>query len=193
MVKIKMLFLLFTFAFIFAACERKTDGTYTTTDTLVNKGNDTNTVVKKHDMEDDFVMKAASGGMMEVQLGKLAQQKGGSKEVKNFGQMMVTDHTKANNQLKQVAQKLNIVLPDSMMEDHRDKMNDLKDLKGKEFDEKYIDMMVDDHEDDVDLFKDAADNDTRGEVKTFAKNTLPVLQKHLDRAKQIKDNLDKKD
>ncbi|MBC5774427.1 DUF4142 domain-containing protein [Pontibacter sp. KCTC 32443] len=139
----------------------------------------------------DFMTKAASGGMMEVELGKMAQEKGQHKDVKSFGQMMVTDHTKANTELKALAGTKNITLPDSMSKDHMDHVSELRQKTGAEFDKAYMDMMVSDHEEDVQLFEDAAQNLQDPEAKSFASKTVPVLRKHLDRAKQVKDMVDK--
>ena len=140
----------------------------------------------------DFMTKAASGGMMEVELGKMAQEKGQMKEVKDFGQMMVTDHQKANEQLKALAAQKNVVLPDSMGEKHMEHVNELRDKTGAEFDKAYMNLMVTDHEEDVQMFEDAANNLQDPEVKSFASTTVTTLRQHLDRAKQVKDMVDKK-
>lgn len=129
----------------------------------------------------EFAVKAANGGMLEVELGRLAQEKAQSKEVKDFGAMMVTDHSKANDELKALATLKNITLPATLGEDMQKHVNDLTKLSGKEFDKKYVSLMVDDHKEDIDLFKKTADDDkTDAAVKAFAAKTLPTLQKHLE-------------
>lgn len=129
----------------------------------------------------EFAVKAASGGMMEVELGRLAQEKAASKDVKDFGAMMVKDHSMANDELKNIAATQNITLPTTLGEDEQKHVNDLAKLSGKEFDKKYVSMMVDDHKEDIDTFKKAAEDDkTNPAVKDFATKTLPTLQKHLD-------------
>ena len=133
----------------------------------------------------EFMTKAASGGMMEVELGKMAQQQAQNQQVKDFGTMMVTDHTKANNELKALAASKNIILPDTMGEAHMDHVEDLRDNKGAEFDEAYMDLMVSDHKEDVEMFEDAANNLQDAEAKAFAAKTLPVLQKHMAQARMI--------
>ena len=135
----------------------------------------------------DFMTKAASGGMMEVELGRMAQEKGQSQEVKDFGQMMVNDHSKVNDQLKQLAQQKNIMLPDSMGEKHMEQVNELREKTGAEFDKAYMELMVEDHQEDVDMFQNAANNMQDAEVRNFASTTVTTLQQHLDRAKQIND------
>jgi putative membrane protein len=138
-----------------------------------------------------FAVEAASGGMMEVQLGQLAQQKASSQRVKDFGAMMVRDHSKANDELKSLASMKNITLPPAPGEDHMDDIKNLSKKTGKEFDRDYMKMMVDDHKKDIDQFemcsKDAKDPD----LKAFAGKTLPVLRTHLDSAKAINDGLKK--
>jgi putative membrane protein len=133
----------------------------------------------------DFAVKAANGGMMEVQLGKIAQQKATNKSVKDFAAMMVKDHGKANEELKALAAKKNITLPAAVGEGMQKHIDDLSKKTGKEFDEDYIDMMVDDHNDDIDLFENAAKNSNDSAVKAFAVKTLPILYKHLGTAKAI--------
>lgn len=129
----------------------------------------------------EFAVKAANGGMLEVELGRLAQEKAQSKEVKEFGAMMVTDHSKANKELKALATLKDITLPATLGEDMQKHVNDLTKLSGKDFDKKYVSMMVDDHKEDIELFKKTAEDDKAdASVKAFATKTLPTLQKHLE-------------
>jgi putative membrane protein len=139
--------------------------------------------------EDDFVVKAASGGMMEVELGKLAQEKGQSQEVKEFGELMERDHSKANDELKNIAQQNNIQLPDSMLDKHREHVEELSEKSGAEFDETYMDLMAEDHEKDVKLFEEASENYDNQEVKDWAEKTLSVLEEHHELAKSVKEKL----
>lgn len=132
--------------------------------------------------EDDseFAVKAASGGLLEVTLGKLAQQKAQNPQVKEFGAQMVKDHEKANAELKALAASKNITLPTSPGEDHLKHIEDISKLSGAEFDKKYISFMKEDHEEDVKEFKEAAQDAKDPDVKAFAAKTLPTLQMHLD-------------
>ncbi|WP_461128422.1 DUF4142 domain-containing protein [Spirosoma aerophilum] len=139
----------------------------------------------------EFAVKAATGGMMEVELGRLAQEKAQSKDVKDFGAMMVSDHSKANEELKSIAATQNITLPTTLGEDEQKHVNDLAKLSGAEFDKKYVSLMVDDHKEDIDLFKKAAEDDkTNPAVKSFASKTLPTLQKHMDEINAIDKKMD---
>ena len=133
----------------------------------------------------DFVEDAAVGGMAEVELGKLASTKAANAEVKKFGQMMVTDHTAANNQLKELATKKGWKLPTDLDSSHKSLADDLRSRTGADFDSEYVEEMVDDHETDVKAFQDKANNATDPDLKAFAQKTLPVLQKHLEAIKAI--------
>lgn len=142
--------------------------------------------------QSEFLTKAASGGMMEVELGKLAQQKGQMKEVKDFGTMMVNDHQKVNQELKAHAARLNITLPDSMGEKHMEHVKELRNKTGAEFDKAYMDLMVSDHKEDVEMFENAAKDLEDPQLKTFVSNTVTTLRQHHDRAKQVNDMVQKK-
>jgi putative membrane protein len=134
-----------------------------------------------------FVLEAASGGLMEVSLGKLAQSNGSSVSVKEFGKMMVADHSKANTELKAVAAKKGITIPASPAEKQQKNIDDLSTKKGADFDKAYVDLMVDDHKEDIDKFQTEANKGNDADVKAFAAKTLPVLTKHLDHIQKIQD------
>jgi putative membrane protein len=129
-----------------------------------------------------FIMKAAEGGMAEVELGKLAQDKGASDQVKQFGKKMADDHGKANDELKTLAQNKNITLPADL--DAKDKAlkTRLEKLSGPAFDRAYMQAMVKDHRADVSEFKKEASSGKDPDVKAFASKTLPTLESHLQLA-----------
>jgi len=131
-------------------------------------------------------MEAAVGGLMEVQAGQLAQQNAQSERVKDFGSMMVTDHSKANDELKSYASGHGINLPDSLPKDKQKHLDAMKTMKGAEFDKHYVSMMVEDHQKDVAKFKKESTSANDVQLKTWAGSTLPVLQKHLDSIQAIK-------
>ena len=138
------------------------------------------------DMADKhFVNKAAQGGLAEVQLGQLAQQNGSSSAVKDFGQKMVTDHTKANTQLQSVAQQKGITPPSDLDTHDKNTKDKLSKLQGAEFDKAYMQDMVKDHEKDVAEFRKEAQNAKDPDVKAFAQKTLPVLEEHLQLARTV--------
>ncbi|NLR57949.1 DUF4142 domain-containing protein [Chitinophaga polysaccharea] len=132
-----------------------------------------------------FAVDAANGGMMEVAMGKLAQEKASNARVKAFGAMMVTDHSKAGDQLKELAGKKNIALPAELSTQEKNHLDDLSKKSGKDFDKSYIDMMVDDHDKDVKEFEKASSDLTDPDLKTWATNTLPTLKVHQDSARAI--------
>jgi putative membrane protein len=124
-----------------------------------------------------FIKKAAKGGMMEVAMGNLAEQNGQSDDVKSFGKRMVTDHSKANEELKSIAEKKGVKLP-------------TKEPTGKwSSDKTYMDMMVKDHEKDLAEFQEEAKTGSDPDVKKFAEDTAKVVQEHLDLAKETQTKL----
>jgi putative membrane protein len=149
----------------------------TTSDTAATKNAATGQASSISVKDKTFMKKAAKGGMMEVAMGKLAEQNGQSEDVKSFGKRMVTDHSKANDELKSIAAQKNVKLP------------------GKEPSEKwtsdkqYIDAMVKDHEKDLAEFQEEANTGTDPDVKKFAEETAKVVQEHLDLAKETQGKL----
>ena len=136
-----------------------------------------------------FWTEAAIGGMAEVELGKLAQSKATNNSVKEFGQMMVVDHSRANDELKEVAARKNVALPTSIDSKHQSEIERLKGLSGAEFDRAYVELMVDDHEEDVQKFEEQADKSTDADAKAFAEKTLPTLRRHLEAIKNVQAKL----
>ncbi|MFY9947473.1 MAG: DUF4142 domain-containing protein [Candidatus Sulfotelmatobacter sp.] len=132
-----------------------------------------------------FVREAAQGGMAEVELGKLATEKASSPEVKKFGQRMVNDHSKANEQLKEVASTQGITLPSKLSAKDEMTKEHLSKLSGEQFDKAYMSDMVKDHTQDVADFQQEANSASDPAVKEFAEKTLPVLKSHLREARQI--------
>ena len=130
----------------------------------------------------DFIVKATQGGMMEVQMGQLAQQNASNERVKNFGAMMVQDHSTANKDLEGLAGATNMSVPTALTKEAEHHMKDLASKKGKDFDKAYMKMMLDDHKKDIAEFKKAASSLPDEQFKNFAAKTLPTLQKHLDSA-----------
>jgi putative membrane protein len=132
-----------------------------------------------------FLVKAADGGMAEVDLSQLAQQKAKNARVKDFAAMMVHDHSAANDQVKALAAQRNVTLPAMPGDDKQKAKADLDKKTGTDFDKAYMKIMVDDHKSTIDLFKNASSKANDTEVKTFVDNTLPKLQMHLDSAQAV--------
>jgi putative membrane protein len=124
-----------------------------------------------------FMKKAAKGGMMEVAMGKLAEEKAQSDDVKSFGKRMVADHSKANDELKKIAAEKNVKLPAK------------EPTVSWSSDKAYMDMMVKDHEKDLAEFQEEANSGSDPDVKKFAEDTAKVVQEHLDLAKETQGKL----
>jgi putative membrane protein len=136
-----------------------------------------------------FVKKAAQGGIAEVKLGQLAQEKGTSDSVKKFGQRMVEDHTKAGDELKRAAAQENITLPDDISAKDKATYDSLSKLSGAAFDRAYARDMVKDHEEDIADFNKEANGGKNAAIKDFATQTLSTLQDHLKEAKEMRQNV----
>jgi putative membrane protein len=139
-----------------------------------------------------FVEEAAMGGLAEVELGKLAQQKAQSDQVKQFGARMVQDHGKANDELKQIAETKGVQVPAAPDKSHQKEVDKLAKLSGGEFDREYVAHMLSDHRKDVSAFKKAADNSKDSDIKAFAGKTLPTLHEHLAMVQSLNDSMKNK-
>lgn len=160
----------------------------------------------------EFVNEMAITNMAEIQLGNMAEKQATSPQVKQFAQMMVQDHTKANDELKQIASQLNVQLPTELDEKHRELSEKLSKLQGEEFDREYMSAMVDGHEEAINKVEDRANraNQTTSSAGTesgqatgtagssmqgqqalnqWATKTLPTLRKHLQQAEQINEKV----
>jgi putative membrane protein len=137
------------------------------------------------DMDRQFAMKAAMGGMMEVNMGRIATKQAASASVRQFGQRMVTDHGKANAELKQLATRKNIRLPKSLDAEKKQMVTHVSKLSGASFDKAYMSHMVKDHEKDVAEFEKAASECQDPDLKAWAQKTLPTLRSHLEQARKV--------
>jgi putative membrane protein len=135
--------------------------------------------------DQDFFKHAAEGGIAEVEAGNLAQSKGNSQAVKDFGAMMVKDHTAANAKLESIATGENVKLPSSSGAIHMASKAKLEVLTGDTFDKAYIKNQVSAHEQTVSLFKKEIASGADAQAKTFAKKTLPTVQAHLRKIRDI--------
>lgn len=151
--------------------------------------------------EREFVQEQMAMGEAEIALGELAQQRGSHPEVKRFGEMMVRDHRMAGQELKELLSKNNTnqtttaagtepARNTNAHADHEDALEDLRKASGSEFDRKYIDRMVKDHEEGVRDVERQAENATNADVRQWAAKTLPKMQQHLERAKMIQETLE---
>jgi putative membrane protein len=135
--------------------------------------------------DDSFLIETARGNMAEMELGQLAEQKTNNPEVKKFAERMVTDHTTANEELKQIASNKGVKLPQALNKKEEATKEKLASLSGAQFDRAYMKDMVKDHADDVDEFQRESQNGQDPAVKNFAAQTLPTVESHLRDAKKI--------
>jgi len=135
--------------------------------------------------DEAFMHHAVTGGLTEVQLAQMAQQKASSQEVKEFARKIEQDHTQANNKLKTIAQERNVTLPTDVGPEHQQIVSKLSSLSGEEFDRAYVKMMVQDHRKDIKEFQKESTRSIDTDLKEFASSTLPTLQQHLQAAEQL--------
>ena len=157
----------------------------TSIDSAGNAANMSDNAAAGHE---DFMHEAAQGGMAEVEMGKLASQKGQDPDVKKFGQMMVSEHTKVNEELKGIATKKSVPLPTDVGV-HKSSIDKLNGLSGADFDRAFVEVMVSDHEKTIALFQKQSESGTDPEAKAFAAKTLPTLKKHLSSIQEIQEKL----
>jgi len=139
--------------------------------------------------DQQFVNAAASGGIHEVELGKLASTKAKNEAVKQFGKLMVDDHSKANEELKKAAKTAGLTVPTKMDDKHQKEFDRFRDYTGQNFDRDYVNHMVDDHKSDVAEFTRASKEAKNPAIKDFATKTLPVIQGHLEKVKKLQDQV----
>jgi len=156
-------------------------------DTTSNAMNTGGIAVNSDDAK--FATAAANGGMTEVALGKLALTKTSNASIKQFANMMVTDHGKANDELMAIAKTKNITLPTEPDSDHLKKIDELTKKTGADFDKAYVSAMIDGHKETLDLMNGEAKNGSDTTLKAFAAKTAPVVQTHLDAINKIHKNM----
>ncbi len=140
-------------------------------------------------MDKMFMMEAGAGGNTEIAASKVALERSSSDRIKGFANMMISDHTKAGDELKSLASAHSVTLPDSVMEKQHAELNSLRSTSAKNFDKAYMSMMVKDHKETVDKFQMAAQKCDAGDLKGWASKTLPTLKMHTDSATTIQKSL----
>ena len=180
-----------TFALFFAfACKKnESAGTDTNTTTSVAASDTSGTTSTAQMATDDqnFIQKAATGGLAEVSLGQQVSPAAKNPDAKSFADKMVTDHSKANDELKQLASNKGISLPTDTDQEHKDAAQ--KVMSAKDVDKAYIDEMVKDHDKDVKEFEDASKSAKDADLKAWIDKTLPVLKEHQKMAHDINGKL----
>jgi putative membrane protein len=139
----------------------------------------------------DFFDAAAQGGLLEVKLGQLVVAKGTSDDVKRFAQRMIDDHTKVDHRLADIGQKEGLSAPQELDKKQKDELDKMSQYSGTKLDQEYMNLMVDEHKDDVKAFEKEAKDGKDPVLKQFAATTLPTLNEHLALARQINDRIKK--
>lgn len=196
MKKLSLIFLSVSAVVVMQACHNRVKDTVKEADST-NAHNDTpkkdsSASVANAKFDDDdakFAVKAASGGLTEVLLGQLAQKRSKNQQIQQFAAMMITDHTKANNELMALAAKKKISLPAVPGNDDQKTIDKLTQTATVDFDKAYVDDMVEDHKNDIKLFEDATQKLSDTSIKAFAVKTLLVLKKHYDAITNIKNSM----
>jgi putative membrane protein len=137
---------------------------------------------KQSKASDMFMKQAMQGDMAEIQVGKLAQEKGEDQQVKDFGQTLVSDHQQNLDKARSLAQTIGMTPPDSVSAEQKATYDKLSRLSGRQFDREFAQHMVQDHKDITEFERESKKS---GDVASFAQDTLPVLRKHLQIAEQI--------
>lgn len=182
---------LFTFCISATSCkqEPKVEDPKETAEE-VNEANYEENDAKEDDSQ--YLVDAAETDLKEIEIGKLAQQKGTDAEVKAFGKKLVDDHTKSWNELKTVAEQKQITLPAAITQEGQDDYNKLNEKTGLDFDKKFAEMMVEGHKDALDKAQKASEKANDPEIRTWAAAKIASLTAHRDHAQILKDKLDKK-
>jgi putative membrane protein len=135
--------------------------------------------------ETGFVMDAATGGMAEVELGRLAETRGASAQVRDFGRMMVQQHTQANQELMAIAQRLGVTPPTALPQTKQMVQSRLQQAQGQDFDRQYIEQQAAAHLEQRTIFQFAANNAKTPELRGFAQKTLPVIERHIEQLRTM--------
>lgn len=141
----------------------------------------------QQDADKEFVMAAAEGGMLEVKLGELAVKKGTAQKIKDYGNTMITDHAKVNEELTALAKQKKIALPKKLSSAKQNQYDSLATEKGEKFDMLYMNMMIASHEETIGLFQNESTGGKDADLKKWADSKIPALKHHLEMAKMLFD------
>jgi putative membrane protein len=141
--------------------------------------------------DQDFAVNTAIAGMTEIQAGQIAEQKTAAKDVKEYAELMVKDHTAAADKLKAIATQKNITLPATLTPDAQKDLDNLQQETGKKFDKDYMAMMVSDHKKVISAFEDESKNGSDADIRAFADSTLHTLRVHLEKAEKCEKMMSK--
>ena len=174
---------------VFASCSPKK--TETDSKEIAEEQNEEKFDSSNIEKDVEWATEIADASLLEVRLGELAQSKASSPQVKELGKMMVTDHTKANEELNALAGKKNISLPNTLSDKSQKKFDDLSTKSGTDFDKEYSSAMVDGHKEVLSKFKKESEDGKDADLRAWAEGKLPVLQHHLSMSEQTHDAVKK--
>ncbi|KUG06112.1 DUF4142 domain-containing protein [Solirubrum puertoriconensis] len=146
-------------------------------------------VTERQEQDAEFLVEAATNGLLEVELSKLAQSKATRAEVRNLAQQLLRGHSTINTSLRTLAGQKSIVLPESLGGDQQDTYTELAALTGAEFDRRYVEEVADAHNKAEDAFEDMADEAYDGDIRAFAAKYAPVFEEHRKQAEEVEDLL----
>jgi putative membrane protein len=163
-----------------SSTDRNRDRSYSTSSDLNTQNNG-----KLSRGDANFIREAAQGGLMEVRMGQSAKDHASNGDVKNYGEMLVKDHSKANDKLSQMAGEKGVNLAKDVEPKHTDMIKDFEAKNGADFDRAFIEYAIKDHRKDISKFERASRDLNDSELKAFATETLPTLRNHLAEAERI--------
>lgn len=144
---------------------------------------------KLSDQDRDFIHKAAMGGLTEVELGQLALRQAQNAQVKDLARTLVDDHSKVTQQLMELAEKKGVDVPRNLDREHRSRVDTLANRSGREFETAFVNEAIQDHQKDLELFQNQAQNGQDPDLKALAEKTVPALREHLRKAQDLQQQL----
>ena len=176
---LQLAFVLVFTSLVYSCLSSKKEETPLPTPTTVNEA-----TIEDSDKQNDaqFIVKAAEISLMEIKLGKLAQQIGSSKTIRDLGKMMETEHTKSLVEVTELAKTKMITIPTTPSFDAEDAYKTLNTKSSTDFDKAYSDMMVNGHQEAIALFEKTCNDSDDTDIRDWTTKTLPILKMHLTNA-----------
>ncbi|SMB93681.1 putative membrane protein [Hymenobacter roseosalivarius DSM 11622] len=147
-------------------------------------------VTERQERDAEFMVNAASSGMLELEMSKLAQQKSATPAVRSLAQRLVQQHGQVSTALRNLAQQKNLMLPSGLGSDQQKQYADLSALTGTQFDKRYVEMLLETHKTDIDAFEDMSKDAYDGDIRGFAAKFLPALEQHQEEVGVVEDQLE---
>ncbi|MDB6112863.1 MAG: outer membrane protein [Pedosphaera sp.] len=141
------------------------------------------------DADNQFMQRAAQDGKAEIRMGQVIVQKAQNQDLRNYGQRLINDHTRMDQQLAQIAARKTVLLPTQADAAHQQMMDTLTSLSGMDFDQSALQDAIRDHQTDIQLYQQASTTLQDPDLRAFAQQSLPILQQHLDLARQLRATL----